>query len=54
MELQGDEFRQRLRAGFLAEAKRDPQRIVVINADQSIDAVHQEVFAAAEQVLAAT
>ena len=29
MEQQGDDYRRRLRAGFLAEAQRDPERIVV-------------------------
>ncbi len=32
METQGDEFIRRLRTGFLAEAARDPQHIVVIDA----------------------
>ncbi|MEE9601926.1 MAG: dTMP kinase [Thermoguttaceae bacterium] len=54
MEQQGDEFRQQLRTGFLAEARRDPDRIVVIDADQSVEAVHAEILAAAEKVLSAT
>ena len=54
MEQQGDEFRQLLRTGFLAEARRDPDRIVVIDADQSVEAVHAEILAAAEKVLSAT
>lgn len=53
MEQQGDDYRQRLRTGFLAEAKRDPDRIVVINADQSVEAVHAEILAVAEKVLPA-
>ena len=54
MEQQGDEFRERLRAGFLAEAKRDPDRIVLINADQSVEAVQAEILVAAERVLPAS
>ena len=51
MEQQGDAYRENLRAGFLAEARRAPDRIVVINADQSVEAVHAEILAAAEKVL---
>jgi dTMP kinase len=32
LENRGDEFRARLRAGYLAEAARDPDRIAVIDA----------------------
>jgi dTMP kinase len=32
LENRGDEFRARLRAGYLAEAARDPERIAVIDA----------------------
>jgi dTMP kinase len=52
MEQQGDDFRQRLRAGFLAEAARKPDRIIVINADRSIDQVQTDIRTAAERVLA--
>jgi dTMP kinase len=51
MEQQGDDFRQRLRAGFLAEAKRRPDRIVVINADRPIEQVQADIRAAAQRVL---
>ena len=51
MEQQGDEFRAKLRAGFLTEAERQPDRIAVIDASQSIDAVHAEIRAAAKRVL---
>ena len=50
MEQQGEAFRSRLRAGFLAEAQRDP-RIVVINADQPVDQVHAEIRRHAEAAL---
>jgi dTMP kinase len=52
MEQQGDDFRQRLRAGFLAEAARQPDRILVINADRPIDQVQADIRTAAERVLA--
>jgi dTMP kinase len=52
MEQQGDDFRQRLRAGFLAEAARKPDRIIVINANRSIDQVQTDIRTAAERVLA--
>jgi len=51
MESQGAEFQQRLRAGFLAEAKRDPQRIVVIDAAGEVDPVQRAIRAAAERVI---
>jgi thymidylate kinase len=35
----------------LAEAARRPERIVVVDAARSIDAVHTEIRAAAERVL---
>jgi dTMP kinase len=49
MELQGDEFRQKLRAGYLAEAARQPDRIAVIRADRPIDEVQAEIRQIAEQ-----
>jgi dTMP kinase len=51
MELQGDTFRAAVRAGYLAEAARRPERIVVIDASRSIDEVAAAVQAAAELVL---
>lgn len=51
MELHGDDFRQRLRDGFLAEAARRPQQIVVIDASRSIDQVHADILAAAKRIL---
>jgi dTMP kinase len=43
MELQGDEFRTKLRAGYLAEAARQPDRIAIVRADRSIDEVQAEI-----------
>ena len=50
MELQGDAFRERVRAGFLAEAARNPRRLVVIDAGRSIEEVHADVREAAQRV----
>lgn len=51
MESQGDAFQSRLRAGFLAEAARDPRRIVVIDAARAVEAVQADIRAAAQAVL---
>ena len=51
MEQQGDEFRERLRAGFLAEAARHPDRIAVIDASGPPEQVHGLIRRAASQFL---
>jgi dTMP kinase len=51
MEQHGDDFRERLRAGFLQEAAWRPEQIVVVNADRSIDDVQADIRSAAERVL---
>ena len=51
MESRGLEYLQRVRQGFLTEAGRFPNQIIVVNADRAIDAVHQDVVAAAQRVL---
>jgi dTMP kinase len=48
MERQGDRFRAALRAGYLAEAARRPDRIVVIDASGEIDEVQAKIRRAAE------
>lgn len=53
MEQQGAAFRAALREGYLAEAARRPERIAVVDAARSIDAVQTEIRAAAERVLKA-
>lgn len=53
MEQQGDAFRDRLRSGYLAEAARRPDRIVVVDAARPIDEVQADVRALAMQALAA-
>jgi dTMP kinase len=52
MEQHGDDFRQRLRAGFLAEAKRRPDKIVVIDANRSIEEVQSDICIAAKRFIA--
>jgi dTMP kinase len=51
MEMQGLEFHARVREGFLAEARRQPGRIVVIDAMRPIDVVQEDVRVAAQRVL---
>jgi dTMP kinase len=51
MESQGETFQQRLRAGFLAEAVKDPQHIVVIDAARNVDEVQADIRAAAGRLL---
>lgn len=54
MEDQGDEYRRELRKGFLAEANLDRQHIHIIQAAQSIEAVQNEIRAAASGHLSAS
>lgn len=51
LEQRGQAFYQRVRQGYLSEAARRPQHIVVIDASGSIEAVHRAVCAAVEQRL---
>ena len=51
MEQQTDDFRARLRAGFLAEAARRPQQIAVIDAGRTIEAVQADIVATTERLL---
>ena len=51
MEKQGDEIREHLRRGFLEEAARRPDEIVVIDADRPIDEIQADIRAAAGTVL---
>jgi dTMP kinase len=54
MERQGDAFHAKVREGFLAEATRQPDAIVVVDAAKSIDEVQGEIRSAVERVLAST
>ena len=51
MELQGEEFRSKLRGGFLAEAARQPESIKVINAGRSVAEVQAEIRTVAERAI---
>lgn len=39
-----DDFHHAVRAGFLAIASREPQRCAVINADQTVGAIHMQIL----------
>jgi dTMP kinase len=43
MEQQGEDFRERLRTGFLEEAKQHPEKIAVVDATRSIEDVHADI-----------
>jgi dTMP kinase len=51
MESRGNEYRERLRAGFLKEAERPESAIHVIAADRAVDAIRDEIREIAERVL---
>jgi dTMP kinase len=53
IESRGDEYQKRVREGFLAEARRFPKTIRVIDANQAIEAVHQQIRTEVGHVLAA-
>lgn len=54
IEARGLDFSNRVREGFLAEARRQPDAIVVIDADRSVEAIQAEVRSCAERVLQAS
>jgi dTMP kinase len=47
MEAQGQEFLNRVRAGFLIEAQRDPNTILVVNAARDVETIQNEIRQAA-------
>jgi dTMP kinase len=51
MEIQTDDFQRRLRTGFLAEAARRPNEIIVIDAGRSVDEVQADIRRHAQRVL---
>ncbi len=51
MEQQGDAFHGRVREGFLAEAARRPQQIVVVDASRPVEQVQAEIREAARRVI---
>lgn len=53
VESRAADYHARVRAGFLAEARRHPDRIRVVNADQPAAIVHQLICQEVERVVAA-
>ncbi len=51
MESQGLDYQRRLREGFLAEAKADPSRIIVVDAARDVESVQADIRAAAQTAL---
>jgi thymidylate kinase len=47
----GGDYRERVRQGFLAEAKRHPGEIQIINAARSIDVVQNDIRRAAAGIM---
>ena len=37
-------FHENIRKGFLTLAEQEPNRFIVVNAEQSVDQVHQEII----------
>ncbi len=54
MESQGLEYMERVRQGFLLEAARQPEEIVVIDATTAAEVVHKNVVAAVEKKVLST
>lgn len=54
MERRGDDYRQRLREGFLAEARHMGAGVHVIDAARTIDQVHAEITTIAARILGAS
>jgi dTMP kinase len=52
IESRGDDYQKRVREGFLAEARRHSETIRVIDADQSVESVHQQICREVSRVLA--
>jgi len=51
MERQGDAYRERLRAGFLAEARQPNSRVHVIDSARPIEAIQADIWRIAERLL---
>lgn len=51
VELRGEGYRQRLREGFLAEARKAPDRVVVVDAGDAVDRVAEQIREAARALL---
>ena len=48
LESEADAFHERVRAGFLTEAARDPEKCVVISAEQSVEEIFKQIKKAVE------
>jgi dTMP kinase len=53
IESRGSDYHKRVREGFVAEARRCPEAIRVVDAGQSIEAVHQQICREVRRVLEA-
>jgi len=51
VESRGDDYRARLRAGFLAEAQQWGESVHVIDADRPVEVIQQEIRGIAERRL---
>ncbi len=51
MEMRSADYAQRLRDGFLCEARRQPDKITLIDATRPVHEVHADVLAAARRLL---
>lgn len=54
MEAQGDEFRRKVRDGYIAEARRTPDRIRMIDASRDIATIQAEIRQAAMPIVTAS
>jgi dTMP kinase len=53
MESREAAFHERVRAGFLAEARRRPEKIQIVDAGGSVERIHERIVQEVERVLAA-
>ncbi|MDD8017824.1 MAG: dTMP kinase [Bacteroidota bacterium] len=51
METSNEEFYQRVRNGYLQLAKEEPERFVVIDGKQPIDAIHDQIMKVVDEIL---
>lgn len=51
MESRGREYFEKVRAGFLEEVERWPTGVELVNANQPVDAIHEEITRKAQQYL---
>jgi thymidylate kinase len=51
MEAQGFEYLEQVRQGFLGEARRSPQQIIVLDADRPPANIHADVLREVERLL---